>query len=139
DTLFLGGCGRMFEGTPPMMSASLAKLGALPPDTRVYCGHEYTESNLKFAAHVEPDNARIDARKGKPIPTVPGTIGEELATNPFLRLRSATIRKTLAIPADASDALIIGGVPSNIRPHPPRKRVSPVKTALSPRFSSVTR
>ncbi len=112
DTLFLAGCGRMFEGTPPMMSASLAKLAALPPETRIYCGHEYTESNLKFAAHVEPDNAKVTARMGRAKPTVPGNIGEELETNPFFRLRSATIRKTLGIPSDADDAAAFGAIRS---------------------------
>ena len=96
DTLFLGGCGRLFEGTPAMMHASLGKLAALPKDTRVYCGHEYTQSNLRFAAHVEPDNAAIKATaeraavaRAKGEPTVPGTIGEELATNPFVRAKDA--------------------------------------------------
>lgn len=112
DTLFLAGCGRMFEGTPPIMSASLAKLAALPPETRIYCGHEYTESNLKFAAHVEPDNAKINARMGRAKPTVPGNIGEELETNPFFRLRSPTIRKTLGIPASADDAQAFGAIRS---------------------------
>src|SRR5262249_30004005 len=78
DTLFLAGCGRLFEGTPAQMHASLAKLGALPDATRVYCGHEYTESNLRFAAHVEPSNAdvarardRAAATRAKGEPTVP--------------------------------------------------------------------
>ena len=93
DTLFIGGCGRLFEGTPALMHASLSeKLGALPPATRVFCGHEYTLQNLRFAQAVEPDNARIAdklrwaeerARAGEP--TVPSSIAEELATNPFLR------------------------------------------------------
>jgi hydroxyacylglutathione hydrolase len=117
DMLFLAGCGRIFEGDPAMMHASLAKVAALPPDTRVYCGHEYTASNLKFAAHVEPDNAEVVARAehvraqraaGKA--TVPGTLSDELATNPFLRVRSATIRKTLGIPAGASDADALGAI-----------------------------
>ena len=112
DTLFLAGCGRMFEGTPPMMNRSLAKLAALPPATRVYCGHEYTEANLRFAAHVEPDNTKITARSGRPSPTVPGTIGEELETNPFFRVRSATIRKTLGISAAADDAEAFGAIRS---------------------------
>lgn len=93
DTLFVAGCGRLFEGTPEMMHRSLSeKLGRLPPETRVYCGHEYTVSNLRFAVHAEPDNraaaekldrARATRERGEP--TVPSTIGEELQTNPFLR------------------------------------------------------
>jgi len=117
DTLFLAGCGRMFEGTPPMMHASLAKLAALPPDTRVYCGHEYTKSNLRFAAHVEPSNANVRARaehadklRTDGIATVPGTIGEELETNPFFRVRSAEVRRTLGIAQNASDAEAFGAI-----------------------------
>lgn len=92
DTLFAGGCGRVFEGTPSMMQSSLAKLAVLPTSTKVYCAHEYTMSNLKFASAVEPDNNLLQQRvitdtqkrnEGKP--TVPSTIGIELATNPFLR------------------------------------------------------
>jgi len=106
DTMFAAGCGRLFEGTPEMMFAAFAKLGALPDETRVYCGHEYTESNLVFAAHVEPDNAavreklaRVRAARARKAAdwhdatpdemTVPSTIGEERATNPFLRARDA--------------------------------------------------
>jgi hydroxyacylglutathione hydrolase len=106
DTLFAGGCGRLFEGTPEMMFEAMAKLGALPGDTRVYCGHEYTESNLRFAAHVEPENAAVQraleqarARRAKAADdwheatpdemTVPTTIAEEHATNPFMRARTA--------------------------------------------------
>ncbi len=117
DTLFLAGCGRLFEGDPPMMHASLAKLAALDPRTKVYCGHEYTESNLRFAAHVEPSNAAIAKRRelaaelrkeGRP--TVPGTIADELATNPFLRVTSPEIRKTLGIAADASPEDALGAI-----------------------------
>lgn len=92
DTLFAAGCGRLFEGTPAQMWSSLAKLAALPPATRVYCGHEYTLANLRFAEAVEPDNAalrertaRERAKRARGLPTLPTTIGEELATNPFLR------------------------------------------------------
>jgi hydroxyacylglutathione hydrolase len=89
DTLFGAGCGRIFEGTPSMMYASLHELAALPPTTRVYFGHEYTAGNLRFAAHVEPDNAAIAARiAGLKIPSTPSTIGEERATNPFLLAKS---------------------------------------------------
>ncbi len=92
DTLFGAGCGRVFEGTLEQMHASLAKLAALPLDTQVYCAHEYTQSCLRFAQVVEPDNAAIATRSsdvarlrsaGKP--SVPSTLAEELATNPFLR------------------------------------------------------
>ena len=92
DTLFACGCGRLFEGTPAQMSASLAKLAALPGDTRAYCAHEYTLSNIRFAEAVEPGNARLMERKAREAarrargePTVPMTIAEERATNPFLR------------------------------------------------------
>jgi hydroxyacylglutathione hydrolase len=99
DTLFVAGCGRLFEGTPEMMHRSLSdKLARLPPETRVYCGHEYTVSNLRFAAHAEPDNQavadkleRAKAMRERNEPTVPSTMGEELATNPFLRATSPTV------------------------------------------------
>ncbi len=117
DTLFLGGCGRLFEGNPPMMHASLSKLAALEPATRVYCGHEYTESNLRFAAHVEPSNqavasarARASELRKEGRPTVPGTIGDELATNPFLRTTSAELRKTLGISPSASNEDALGAI-----------------------------
>jgi hydroxyacylglutathione hydrolase len=96
DTLFAMGCGRLFEGTPADMFAALGKLMALPDATRVYCAHEYTQSNARFAVTVEPDNAalaaRVDAvaaRRAQSLPTVPFTIGEERATNPFVRAASA--------------------------------------------------
>lgn len=90
DTLFGAGCGRVFEGTMEMMHASLRRLAALPPETRVYFGHEYTAANLKFAQHVEPDNREIAVRANAiPTPSTPSTIALELATNPFLRVRDA--------------------------------------------------
>jgi hydroxyacylglutathione hydrolase len=92
DTLFGAGCGRLFEGTPEQMAASLAKLAALPDDTLVYCAHEYTLSNLRFAESVEPGNRALQLRleadskaRGTNLPTVPSTIAAEKATNPFLR------------------------------------------------------
>ena len=86
DTLFGAGCGRMFEGDAAMMHASLQKLAALPPETRVYFGHEYTASNLKFAAAVEPDNPDIAKRAEElATPSTPSTIAIERVTNPFLR------------------------------------------------------
>jgi hydroxyacylglutathione hydrolase len=99
DTLFVAGCGRLFEGTPEMMHRSLsAKLGRLPKETRVYCGHEYTVQNLRFAVHAEPDNRaaadkleRARAMRERGEPTVPSTIGEELETNPFLRCGEPSI------------------------------------------------
>ncbi|NTV70490.1 MAG: hydroxyacylglutathione hydrolase [Azonexaceae bacterium] len=92
DTLFGAGCGRLFEGSPEQMSASLDSIAALPDDTLVYCAHEYTEMNLRFALAVEPENAVLQARVTKVaalraagLPSVPSTLGEEKATNPFLR------------------------------------------------------
>lgn len=99
DTLFAAGCGRLFEGTPAQMLSSLDKLAALPPGTRVYCGHEYTVSNLRFALAVEPQSAALRARlardqakRDRGEPTLPSTIGEELETNPFLRTSDAVVR-----------------------------------------------
>jgi hydroxyacylglutathione hydrolase len=86
DTLFGGGCGRVFEGDAAMMHASLMRLAALPPATKVYFGHEYTASNLRFAAAVEPDNAQLAERtRSIASPSTPSTIAAERATNPFLR------------------------------------------------------
>ena len=92
DTLFSLGCGRLFEGSPAEMWASLLKLRALPPETTVWCGHEYTEANGRFAATIEPGNPALAARLAEVRdlrlagrPTVPTTIGTEIATNPFLR------------------------------------------------------
>ena len=104
DTLFALGCGRLFEAKPPVMLASLRKLAALPPETTVYCGHEYTQANARFALSVDPDNqalreraARIDRLRQDGKPTLPTTIGEELATNPFLRWSDPAIRKNLGM------------------------------------------
>ncbi len=92
DTLFTGGCGRLFEGTPAQMVDSLARLASLPDETLIYCGHEYTEANLRFAMAVEPANAHIIDRSAEASfmrlrgrPTVPSTLALEKATNPFLR------------------------------------------------------
>jgi hydroxyacylglutathione hydrolase len=98
DTLFACGCGRLFEGTAEQMYASLAKLAALPDDTKVYCGHEYTLANIGFAKAVEPENRAIAEREtrdrnlrdaGKP--TLPSTLRDEKATNPFLRCREPAV------------------------------------------------
>jgi hydroxyacylglutathione hydrolase len=98
DTLFMAGCGRLFEGTPEQMHASLQKLLTLPDDTRVYCAHEYTLANLRFARTVEPDNAAVSARfrdcetlRRRNLPTVPGTLAVERQTNPFLRVDQAGV------------------------------------------------
>lgn len=92
DTLFAGGCGRLFEGTAQQMTSSLAKLASLDKDTKIYCGHEYTLANLAFAKAVEPDNLKIaerekreSAKRAEGRPTLPSTMSEELETNPFLR------------------------------------------------------
>ncbi len=119
DTLFSAGCGRLFEGTPQHMHASLQRLAALPEATRVYCAHEYTLSNLQFAARVEPGNAalrrhaawcaqRMDAQQ----PTLPSTIGTELRINPFLRVDAQEVRASLSghcgrAPRDAVDAFAL--------------------------------
>jgi len=94
DTLFSCGCGRLFEGTPAQMLASLDALAALPGDTRVHCAHEYTLSNIRFALACEPGNA-AQARRARGAPTLPTTIAHERAVNPFLRADSAEIRATL--------------------------------------------
>ena len=98
DTLFACGCGRLFEGTPAQMVDSLDKLARLPGATRVYCGHEYTLANIRFAEAVEPGNRALAARKAREAakrergePTLPSTIGDELATNPFLRCEEPEI------------------------------------------------
>jgi hydroxyacylglutathione hydrolase len=106
DTLFAGGCGRLFEGTPGQMWSSLCALAALPDATRVYCAHEYTLANLRFAAAVEPDNAELAARvvrerqkRERGEPTVPSTIGVERATNPFLRAALPQVKAAVAVHA----------------------------------------
>jgi hydroxyacylglutathione hydrolase len=102
DTLFAGGCGRLFEGTPAQMAGSLAKLAALPDATQVFCAHEYTMANLRFAQAVEPGNAALAARiqseqskRDHGQPTVPFTIGLEKSTNPFLRVTEPAIVNSL--------------------------------------------
>jgi hydroxyacylglutathione hydrolase len=115
DTLFAGGCGRLFEGDAPQMMASLSRLAGLPDDTRVYCGHEYTAKNLEFAAGLEPNNAALAGRRREVAdlraagrPTVPTTIAIEKATNPFLRWSSpelaASVRaKESGVGTDAAE------------------------------------
>lgn len=105
DTLFALGCGRLFEGTPGQMWSSLQKILRWPDDTRLYCAHEYTASNARFALTVEPQNrvlreraAAITALRAAGKPTVPSTLGDERATNPFLRPQSGDLRATIALP-----------------------------------------
>ncbi len=110
DTLFCLGCGRLFEGTAEQMWASLLKLRSLPDETMVYCAHEYTQSNARFARTVERDNAEligriaeIDARRGRRLPTVPAPLAVERATNPFLRADIESVKKGVGLPgADAA-------------------------------------
>ncbi|MGH7270586.1 MAG: hydroxyacylglutathione hydrolase [Polyangiaceae bacterium] len=111
DTLFCAGCGRLFEGTAEQMHASLGRLAELPADTRVFCGHEYTEANLRFAAHLEAGNQDIAAAQAKAAtsrahgdPAVGTTMRQELRTNPFLRAGAAALRASLGVSLDASDA-----------------------------------
>lgn len=103
DTLFSAGCGRLFEGTPAQMLASLDRLAALPDDTRVCCAHEYTLSNLRFAQAVEPGNADIEwqlarcgALRERGLPTLPSTLAQERRINPFLRSREPSVVAALA-------------------------------------------
>ena len=109
DTLFALGCGRLFEAPPPVMYESLKKLSDLPPETVVYCGHEYTLANARFALTIDPDNKvlqmrtqKIEALRADGKPTLPTTIGEELATNPFLRWGDPSIRKHLGMETASS-------------------------------------
>lgn len=120
DTLFSLGCGRLFEGTAAQMWASLTKLRALPDDTQVYCGHEYTEKNVAFAMMLDKNNAALKARadeisqlRKKAMPTLPVSLATEKATNPFLRVDDPSFKKTLAqngFPADADPAAIFGAL-----------------------------
>jgi hydroxyacylglutathione hydrolase len=120
DTLFAAGCGRLFEGTPKMMHQSLNQtLAALPDETLVYFGHEYTAKNLEFAAAVEPGNRavvekaeRVRAKRARGEPTVPSTLAEERATNPFMRVASGEIRaRYRSLLADTADeAAVLGAL-----------------------------
>ena len=101
DTLFSGGCGRLFEGTPAQMHRSLSRLAELPGDTRVCCAHEYTLSNLKFAHAVEPTNAALDqytawcqAQRAEGLPTLPSSIAREREVNPFLRCGEPAVARS---------------------------------------------
>jgi hydroxyacylglutathione hydrolase len=118
DTLFSMGCGRLFEGTPQQMHASLNKIAALHKDTLVLCAHEYTESNGRFAKHVEPTgNAELDQRieevrqlRMAGNPTLPVSLGTELSTNPFLRTSSAVIRSSLGLDSSTPDDLVFAAL-----------------------------
>ncbi len=110
DSLMAGGCGRLFEGSPALMWQSLSKLAALPGETLICSGHEYTTTNLRFAATIEPENPALQARTAKVAkaraegrPTVPSRLSGELATNPFLRARLPHVKALIGRP-DASDA-----------------------------------
>ena len=109
DTLFAGGCGRVFEGTMEQMHTSLSRLAGLPPETELYCAHEYTVANLRFALDLEPDNERVSNRlqeavavRSKGLPTVPSTLAQELATNPFLRCEDTALVAAASARADRS-------------------------------------
>ena len=114
DTLFAMGCGRLFEGTPAMMWTSLSKFMHLPDETRIFCGHEYTLNNGRFALSIEPQNAAlvsrmrdVEAARARNLPTIPSSLGLEKMTNPFLRPDSAEIRRSLDL-EDADDVTVFG-------------------------------
>ncbi len=116
DSLMAGGCGRLFEGTARQMHSSLQKLAALPPDTLICSGHEYTASNLRFAATLEPDNPRLISRiaqvadrRAKGLPTVPVPLEEELATNPYLRAHLPALKTAVGLP-DADDVTVFAEI-----------------------------
>ncbi|WP_457095764.1 hydroxyacylglutathione hydrolase [Lysobacter sp. P5_B9] len=116
DTLFSLGCGRLFEGTPAQMLASLTKLASLPGEVLICCGHEYTVNNGRFASVVEPGNLALRRRteeartmRDRGLPTLPSTLANELATNPFLRIDAPEVRRTIearlgGVPADRVEA-----------------------------------
>ncbi|WP_274423100.1 hydroxyacylglutathione hydrolase [Chelativorans sp. YIM 93263] len=116
DTLFALGCGRLFECKPPVMLESLKKLAALPLETVIYCGHEYTQANARFALTIDPTNsalkeraARIDGLRSEGRPTLPTTLADEMATNPFLRWHDPVIRGNLGM-EDASDQAVFAEI-----------------------------
>lgn len=116
DTLFALGCGRLFEAKAPVMYESLKKLAALPLDTLVYCGHEYTQANARFALTIDPTNSALKERaeevnslRAADKPTLPTTIGQELATNPFLRWHDPVIRRNLGM-EKASDVEVFAEI-----------------------------
>lgn len=116
DTLFALGCGRLFEAKPPAMHASLTKLAALPLETTIYCGHEYTEANARFALSVDPTNSALKERAAEIVklradgkPTLPTTMMLEMATNPFLRAHDPVIRRNLGM-EDATDEAVFAEI-----------------------------
>jgi hydroxyacylglutathione hydrolase len=116
DSLMAGGCGRLFEGTARQMHASLQKLASLPPETLICSGHEYTTSNLRFAATVDPGNPALHARitdtaakRAKGQPTVPSTLATELATNPYLRAHLPALKAAVGLP-QADDATVFAEI-----------------------------
>jgi len=116
DTLFALGCGRLFECKPPVMYQSLQKLAALPLETVIYCGHEYTASNARFALTIDPTNSalkerarKIEALVAQGMPTLPTTLAEEMATNPFLRWHDPAIRRNLGM-SDATDEAVFAEI-----------------------------
>lgn len=116
DSLMALGCGRVFEGTMEQMWASLSKLAALPPETAICSGHEYTQSNARFALTIEPGNPalverarRVAAARARGEPTVPSVLAEELATNPFLRAGLAELKRSLDMDR-ANDATVFGEI-----------------------------
>ncbi len=116
DSLMAGGCGRLFEGTARQMHASLQKLAALPPETLICSGHEYTASNLRFALTLEPDNpllisraTEVAARRAKGIPTVPVPLQSELDTNPYLRAHLPALKTAVGLP-DADDVTVFAEI-----------------------------
>jgi len=117
DTLFALGCGRLFEGTPQQMWTSLSRLRALPDDMKVYCAHEYTQSNARFAVTVEADNdkllkrsAAIDAARAKGEATVPSLLGEEKATNPFLRADRPELAKAMGLEPNVDPSVVFAAL-----------------------------
>lgn len=126
DTLFAGGCGRLFEGDAAQMLASLSRLATLPDGTRVYCGHEYTEKNLRFALELEPGNAPLVAKlaeverlRATDEPTVPTTIASEKATNPFLRVDSPELVASVAarVPGVSADPVSVFAAVRALKDH----------------------
>ena len=112
DTLFALGCGRVFEGDHAMMWESLEKLGALPDATRLYCGHEYTLANARFALSVDPGNAQLKQRaeevarlRRDDLPTLPSTIGLERQTNPFLRASEPDLKQALGMERASAESV----------------------------------
>ncbi|MCH2056509.1 MAG: hydroxyacylglutathione hydrolase [Thalassotalea sp.] len=120
DTLFSGGCGRLFEGTPSQMHHSVSKLAKLPASTKVYCAHEYTLANLHFALTVEPNNIelltyfnQVQHKRDNDISTIPTTIGQEAAINPFMRSNVADIKESAELYMDtklASDVDVFAAI-----------------------------